>query len=64
MDVAKQTNVVVDGVSLCGGKAVTFLDQITAITGGTMLEVDSTRNLRPSFGRALEEFHGRYLLSY
>ena len=29
-----------------------------------MLEVESTRNLRPSFVRALEEFRGRYLLSY
>jgi len=64
IDVARRTNVVVYGVSVRAPGGAAFLDDISDITGGTMVEVESTRNLRAVFIRALEEFRGRYLLSY
>lgn len=62
--VARRTGVVVDGVSVRGPGGSPFLDDISTATGGTVVEVDTTRNLRAVFVRALEEFRGRYLLSY
>ena len=37
---------------------------MSEITGGRHVDVESTRNLRAVFARVLEEFRGRYLVSY
>jgi Ca-activated chloride channel family protein len=62
LDTAKRSDVVVYGVSV--GPRVRFLRDISAFTGGTVFDVDSTRNLSATFERILEEFRHRYLVSY
>lgn len=41
-----------------------FLRDVAAATGGTVLDLDSTRDLARVFGRILAEFRQRYLISY
>lgn len=44
--------------------SASFLWALTAFTGGTHFEVESTKNLDQTFVRVLEEFRQRYLVSY
>jgi Ca-activated chloride channel homolog len=62
LDTAKRSDVVVYGVSV--GPRVRFLRDISAFTGGTVFDVDSTKNLSTAFEKILEEFRHRYLVSY
>ena len=41
-----------------------FLKELTRLTGGSLLEVGSTRDLGGAFLRVLDEFRSRYLISY
>jgi VWFA-related protein len=63
LDTARRTDVVVCGVSV-GGTADTFLRDLTAATGGSLVTLDSTANLDQTFRRLLDEFRQRYLVSY
>lgn len=63
LDTARRTDAVVYGVAVSGPKA-TFLDDLTASTGGSLMEIESTKNLAPVFLRILDEFRQRYLVSY
>jgi Ca-activated chloride channel family protein len=62
LDTAKKSDVVVYGVSV--GPRVRFLRDLSAFTGGTVFDVDSTKDLSATFERILDEFRHRYLVSY
>ena len=64
LDAARRSDVVVYGVSVRSTQRPDFLRELSRLTGGSLLEVDSTRDLGPAFVRLLEEFRQRYLLSY
>jgi VWFA-related protein len=64
LDAARRSDVVVYGVSVRSTQRPDFLRELSRLTGGSLLEVDSTRDLGPAFVRLLEEFRQRYLLNY
>ena len=64
LDAARRSDVVVYGVSVRGAEPPEFLRELSRLTGGSLLEVDSTRDLGGAFVRLFQEFRQRYLLSY
>ena len=64
LDAARRSDVVVYGVSVRGADRPEFLRELSDLTGGGLLEVDSTRDLRAAFVGILDEFRHRYLLNY
>lgn len=62
LDTAKRSDVVVYGVSV--GPRVRLLRDLSAFTGGSVFDVNSTKNLKATFEKILEEFRHRYLVSY
>ena len=62
LETAKRSDAVVYGVSL-GGR-VRFLRDMAAFTGGSVFDVDSTKNLSTLFLKILDEFRHRYLVSF
>jgi VWFA-related protein len=63
LDTAKRCDVVVYGVEI-GNRRSSFLKDVSDTTGGRSIQVESTRDLSTTFGRILEEFRQRYLISY
>jgi len=63
LNTARRTDVVVCGVSV-GRTPDTFLRDVADITGGALVNLDSTQNLQRTFVRLLDEFRQRYLVSY
>jgi Ca-activated chloride channel homolog len=61
---ARRSDVVVYGIAMRSRISPTFLRSISEMTGGSVLEVESTRDLSQTFLRILEEFRQRYLLSF
>ena len=45
-------------------RSIAFLRDLAQPTGGDVIEVESTRDLRGRFQSILEEFRQRYLISY
>lgn len=64
LDAARRSDVVVYGVSVRGTERPEFLRELSRLTGGSLLEVDSTRDVSGAFVRLFQEFRQRYLLSY
>lgn len=64
LDTARYTDVVVYGVSLRGAERSGFLEELSDLTGGSVLEVDSTHDVSAAFVRIFDEFRYRYLLNY
>ncbi len=64
VDVARRSDVVAYGVAVRSGAKPEFLQDLAEITGGDLLEVESTRDLNATFLKVLDEFRHRYLLSY
>ena len=64
LDAARRSDVVIYGVSVSGTVEPEFLGRLTRITGGSLFEVESTRDLRAVFVDIFDEFRNRYLLSY
>jgi VWFA-related protein len=62
LDTAKRSDVVVYGVSV--GPRVRFLRDLSAVSGGSVVDVESTKNFTATFERILDEFRHRYLVSY
>jgi VWFA-related protein len=62
LDAARRADAVVYAVSVGGGPP--FLRELSSLTGGSLVEVESTRNLGATFLKILEEFRQRYLVSY
>ena len=61
---ADRCNAVVYAVSAGRLPNLTFLRNLSSLTGGSVLEVESTRNLGAVFLGILEEFRQRYLITY
>jgi len=64
LEVAKRSNAVVVAVSASQLPDQSFLRNLTKTTGGSLFEVESTRNLSALFLGILGEFRQRYLLTY
>jgi VWFA-related protein len=64
LQTARRADVVAYGVSAGTLTTEPFLRDLVRATGGTLYEVESTKNLGGVFLRVLEEFRQRYLLSY
>lgn len=62
VEVAKRSDAVVYGVATKGNRPP-FLAEMTNVTGGRLIDVES-RNLSSTFVDVLNEFRERYLLSY
>jgi len=63
IEAARRSDVVVYGVGT-GRTETDFLSDITDDTGGRLLQIDSTANIRDRFLAILAEFRERYVLSY
>ena len=61
---ARRSDVVVYGVAMRSRIEPTFLKHLGELTGGAVLEIESTTDLSQTFLRILEEFRQRYLLSF
>jgi VWFA-related protein len=63
LDTAKRSDIVVYGVEV-GQRRLSFLRDLSAATGGRLIEIESTEHLDATFRRILEEFRHRYLISF
>lgn len=61
---ARRSDAVVYGVAMRSRIEPTFLRDLGRLTGGAVLELESTRDLSQTFLRILEEFRQRYILSF
>lgn len=64
LEAARRADVVVYGVAVRGTEKPDFLRELGGLTGGSVLEVDSTRDLGAAFVHVFDEFRQRYLISY
>lgn len=64
LETARRSDVVVYSVSMRQRRKPVFAGDLTSVTGGSLITIDSTRDLHTTFLRILEEFRQRYLLSY
>jgi VWFA-related protein len=64
IDTAKRGDVVAYGVVVAGGPKLSFLHDLTSVTGGDLVEIKTTTDLNAVFLRLLNEYRQRYLLSY
>jgi Ca-activated chloride channel homolog len=63
LETAKRTDVVVYAVEV-GTRPSSFQRELSELTGGRLIEIDSTKDLGATFSDILEEFRLRYLISY
>lgn len=63
LNAAKRANVVAFGITVGQSKAV-FLKDLAEATGGDLVAVQSTKDLRATFVRLLNEYRQRYLVGY
>jgi len=63
LDTARRGDVVVYCVEV-GERRASFPRDLADVTGGRLFSVESTRDLSSVFGKILEEFRNRYLISY
>jgi VWFA-related protein len=63
LETAKRCDVVVYGVDV-GNRRSSFPRDLSAATGGRLIEIESTTDLNATFRSILEEFRQRYLISY
>jgi VWFA-related protein len=63
LETAKRCDVVVYGVDV-GRRRSSFPRDLSAATGGRLIEIESTTDLNATFRSILEEFRQRYLISY
>lgn len=61
---ARRANVVTYGVAVRSRISPKFLKELGELTGGSVFEIESTKDLSQTFLRILEEFRQRYLLSF
>jgi Ca-activated chloride channel family protein len=64
LDIARRTDVVVYAVATEESLRSPFLQDLTSLTGGTLLESELTTRLRATFVKVLDEFRHRYLVTY
>ena len=63
LDTARRSDVVIYGVEV-GKRRFSFPRELSVATGGRLIEIESTRDLKSTFRGILEEFRQRYLISY
>jgi VWFA-related protein len=63
LDTAQRSDVIVYSVEIGEGRA-SFTRDLSELTGGRLIAIESTRDLSSTFVRILEEFRMRYLISY
>jgi VWFA-related protein len=63
LESAKRSDVVVYSAAIDTAVGAPFLRELSALTGGTLYRIESTKDLRATFLRILEEFRHRYLVS-
>jgi Ca-activated chloride channel homolog len=63
VEIAKRGDIVVYGVGVTKRRSG-FLADLSAATGGRLIEIESTRDLNAAFRTILDEFRHRYLVSY
>ncbi len=61
---AKRSNAVIYAVTSADVQRVSSLEKLTDATGGDMLRVASSADLRGAFQAILQEFRSRYILAY
>jgi len=64
LESARRGDAVAYSAAIGEGASSSFLRELSSLTGGTLYKIDSTRDLRATFLRILEEFRHRYLISY
>ncbi len=64
LETAKRTEAVVYAVSSNRRQNKKFLSDLTNLTGGSVFEVESNRDIASTFLNILEEFRQRYLVTY
>ena len=64
LDTAKRSEFVVYGVSSSGPEDSKFLEDLTELSGGATVKIESTKDLSAAFLKILDEFRQRYLISY
>src|SRR5215471_8800684 len=64
LEAAKRSDVVTYSAAIGSVGGAPFLKELSALTGGTLYKVESTKDLRATFLGILEEFRHRYLVSY
>jgi VWFA-related protein len=64
IEIAKRSNAVIYAVTSADAKRSDALKQLADATGGQVLPVKSSDELRPAFQRILSEFRSRYVLAY
>ena len=61
---AKRSNAVIYAVTTTDARQVAPLEDLTEATGGEMIRVTSSTDLRSGFQRILQEFRSRYVLAF
>lgn len=61
---ARRADVVAYGVAMRSRISPMFLKELGSLTGGSVIEIESTKDLSQTFLGILDEFRERYLLSY
>ena len=64
IDAARRADVTVYSVVVRDAQESRFLEDLSELTGGRVVEIGSTTDLRRTFLAILDEFRQRYLLSY
>ena len=63
LETARRGDVIVYGVEV-GQRRGSFSRELSEVTGGRSIAIESTRDLSATFAQILEEFRMRYLISY
>jgi hypothetical protein len=61
---SKRSNAVTYAVAIGAASRLAFVRELTRGTGGSFYRVETNRDLRGAFVSILDQFRGRYLLSY
>jgi VWFA-related protein len=64
LDAARRSEVVAYTVAVGVANRPPFLRDLSRLTGGTLLQIESTKDLAAAFVGILNEFRQRYLVSY
>jgi len=64
LESAKRSDVVAYSAAIASVGGAPFLRELAALTGGTLYNLESSKDLRSTFLGILEEFRHRYLVSY
>jgi VWFA-related protein len=64
LESAKRANAVIYAVTAADARRLSSLEDLTGATGGHMLRVASSADLRGAFQNILQDFRSRYILAY